>query len=213
MEKFLWFSDVIEKSNRLVVACGPGFCSMVPAEGSYASVAQIREGEVAGTLGSATALLVVDDGVSPRFVLLEQDAGASVAPLKWQFPAGRSEPEELPLTTACRELTEEIRIFNHEELVSFNSVEINLGRRVVEFLTQDTLHEFKARHVICHNTVEFYFPMRLAVNAVAHVYAEDNESYQRKVSLLSFDEVECLASRGLLTESALAIWRHWTANA
>jgi len=74
------------------------------------------------------------------------------------------------------------------------------------------VHEFKARYVLLGNTVEFYYPMRLALATLDGLVAFDNEPYGRKVQFFIAAAVDALSSNGVLTESAATLWADWRSD-
>lgn len=205
MEQFAWLSQLeLLSQGDLLLATGPGFVTMEPSPGAYASVADLREGRVPGALMSSAALISLVAGAERRYVMVRRDAGAAISPGKWQFPAGRCAPDELPLLTACRELAEEVRITG--EVTDWRSVQVRVGGNDVTLLTQDVIHSMRARYVLGRNTVEFYYPMELSVSSFDSIELADNEPHGREVALLTLQEVATLAGAGQLTNVATAIF-------
>lgn len=205
MEKFCWLSDLtFSRDGNVLAATGPGFVTMRGESGSYASVGQLREQRVGGHLMSATAVVRLEDQAGKTWLLmLQRDNGAKVDPGKWQFPAGRCAPEELPLTTACRELVEEVRI--EGEVNDWKGARVFVGGNEVEYLTQREVHSFRARYVFLDNTLEVYYPMALTVSSPEKVKLSDKEPYGRKVALMSPAGACLLAASGAVTPPAYAI--------
>lgn len=204
MEKFAWLSALhLSNENNPVLATGPGYVTMAPEPGTYASVLELQRGDKPGGLLSSTAMLSLHDGRERRWVLLQRDDQAVVAPGKWQFPAGRCSPDELPLHTACRELSEEVRI--QGEFEDWSQTHIRVGEANIEFLTQDAVHFFRGRYVYVNNTVEFYYPMELNVSTFEGVSLSDAEPYGRTVRLFTAEQLGDLWQQGLLTDPVAAI--------
>lgn len=208
MEHFAWLSDLqINPNGTTVVATGPGFTTMTPVEGGYASVLDLRAGRTPGWLVSSTALLQVVAKGEVRYLALRRSDDALVAPGCWQAPAGRMSPGELPLGCAVRELAEEVRISGAKS--NWNDVLIHCGGSLVDYLTEDTVHHLRARFVFMESerTLEFYCPMVLELDSFDDVKFEDNEHYGCQVELFSQAQLAALAEKDLLTAPYEAMLR------
>jgi len=211
MEKFAWLKEFHpHKDGGIVLATGEGFTSMKPNPEGYASVMDLRSGKAVGWLVSSTALMgLAGPENERRYVLIKRTADAAVEPNRWQFPAGRVATGELPLITACRELTEEIRI--EGEHLSWGQTVIRVGGPEVTYLTADEVHTMRARflHQIDEHTVEFYYPMELKVSAFDAVQLSDNEGYGRSVALFTVAELRAMAAAGELTRPSVGILQQY----
>lgn len=205
-EKFAWLSvkESSFASTSAVLVGNEGFCSMEAEEGSCATVAEIDSGKVPGLLMSAAAVVAFHMPIGVRYLLIKRYPGADGKPGKYQFPAGRSEPEELPLTTACRELQEEVFV-QYDGRVGWGSLAIRVGGQDIDYLFGDCLHGFRGRFVQVRNTLEFYYPMDLVVQDAESIVLRDNEGYGRELRLVSREELVELADAGLMTDAAAAI--------
>ncbi|WP_455233296.1 NUDIX domain-containing protein [Geopseudomonas aromaticivorans] len=209
MEKFAWFSSASLDNGTLAITAGEGYCTMKLEMGAYASVSQLRDELKPGVLGSATSLLILDDGKQQGLVLIERDATATIDPLKWQFPAGRMEYGELPVQTALREIDEEITLVQDWQKLEPSKAEIIPIGGNVSYTTGNQTHAFNADYSLCRNTVEFYFPMRLEVASLDNIIGIDNEGYNRRIRVFSEAEVNELCQTKQITESAAGIWKAW----
>lgn len=198
MEKFTWLNQLsFGPSGGFVAATGDGFACDKPGMGAHYTVAELRAQDSPGWLMSSTAMLQLVAGDERRYLLLKRSDDAWAEPGKWQFPAGRCDVDELPLTTACRELQEEVAIAG--AVNSWADVRIRVGGAECEYLTQTTVHQFRARHVMANNTVECYYPMELDVPSFESVVLKDKEAYNRQVQLFTREELLELLQKDLLT--------------
>lgn len=191
---------------ELVLAARSGGVTMEAGTGGVATVCDVREQIAAGSLMSATALLAVGDGTQHRFLMLRRDDAAQPEPGRWQFPAARLRPDELPLAAACRALGTKVRVSGAAS--NWREVRIVVGGPEIEYLTDRAIESFRARYVFVDNTFEFYYPMTLRVPAFAALQLCDNEAYGRRVALFTPDEISALTMAGQLTPAARAIFDH-----
>ena len=206
VEKFAWLCAADDTPTCLNLATGSGFCTMKPHPQAYATVAQLRARSKPGCLLSATALVSLVVGNELRFVMLQRDAHAPVGAGKWQFPAGRASRGELPLTTACRELDEEVGLRINGTEQAWGPARIRVGGKRVHLMHQEHLDMLRGRFVYVDNTYEFFYPMRLDVPSFSGIELFDKEPYGRRIELLSVHEVVELRDHDEMTEAAAHIW-------
>ncbi len=133
---------------------GVGFVAMKPQPGAYATVKEMTADPRKGWLMSASAVLSLRAGHEQRYPLMRRDAAAPSSPNCWQMPAGRCDLEELPLATACRELTEELGI--RGAVQNWSATEVHSAGDEVTYQTATAVHCFQARWAEDGNTLEFY---------------------------------------------------------
>lgn len=157
-----------------------------------------------GWLISATGVLVLHCGDEIRYAMLKRDGDAPVSPNKWQIPAGRCAPGELPFETAWRELEEELGVSGALNDWSSAVVEPCLNSPV-RYEIGDTVHQFNAAYACDGITVEFYFPLHVSVPSFAAIRLYDKEEYGRQTALFTPDELLQLHRQGELAEGTRVI--------
>lgn len=205
-EKFAWLASVCaDPEQPLRLVAGPGFVTIQPHPQGYATVRELRADPCRGWLLSASAVLGLRVGDEVRYPLLCRDARAPVSPNRWQVPAGRCDPGELPLAGARRELVEELGV--RGEISSWEDAVHLPGGPEVEYLTLQGTHRFQARWGLVGNTVEFYFPLERVVSSFDAVELFDLEPFGRPVQLFTWEQVQDLAAQNLLAEGTTVIAR------
>lgn len=208
LEQFAWGESFEEDSSKTTVHLGEGFVTMRPHPEAYATVAQLRAAERPGLLMSGSCLAVVRNVDSPRFILIQRDARASLEPLKWQFPAGRTSPFEHPLSTGAREFFEEVEVLDKSaKPVVFEPMRL-MAAPCLELRYKGSLVQSKLSHyILTENTLE-------AISCMFHdgrapgLALRDREPYGRTVALLSRTQLHDLAAQGQLTAAAAQVYHY-----
>ena len=206
-ERFAWLSQAAATVAGLHLVAGPGYAMMDPTPRAYATVRQLRNGDVPGHLLSATALARVRHGHRVRYPLILRDSAAQFGAGLWQFPAGRCAPGELPSVTASRELGEEIEVRDAQGAVVTFVPLVRDKTPAVHYLTTDgEEHVDHAHTVMLENTIEAFVPFE-AQCSLRGLTGHDREPFGRRVSLFRAEAVLAMAEAGQLTASSCAVAR------
>lgn len=177
------------------------YVTMSGKDGAVGDVASVRERRVPGLLYSASAAIRLVDDEQQRWVVIERDAAARFDPLKWQWPAGRCAPGELPVDTAVREAAEEVAVYNGTDaqaprLVPRAPSRAPRGGRVEAVFAQGPIRIFEAHWYYSEqtNTLEFVHFFDLPVDNCDHVRTVDLEPYHRRVLPLTREDLSALVA-------------------
>lgn len=211
-EKFAWISSKKIVNDTLFIEFGDGYCTMDAQEGAYATVQQIRQKLVPGFLCSATAIVILKNGTQDKYVLIERDSTASIDPLKWQFPAGRMEYGESPISTALRETNEEVEILEDGIILNTNNSKIVKQNQKVQLNYKSKIIEETCDFIENFNTIEFFVPILIDCKKSSDILCFDKEPYGRNIKLFTEKEILELSNNGLLTSAANAIFKKFLSD-
>lgn len=213
VEKFALFDCAKNERNELVFRERAGYCTIAGQDGAAASVKDVRNGVFDARLASATAIFGLVDRVTgeKRYVLIERDGQAPFEPHKWQFPAGRMGPGELPFDTARRELAEEVCVILDGEVFPLLPEKMiassDLVGPVVHFEGPSGGTSIRANSFQEGVTTEFFYEIYAIVPSLASVVVKDNEPYGRVLGLFTLEQVAQKALAGEMTAAAQGIWQ------
>lgn len=200
-----WLTSAERSRLALTLATGDGVVTLQAGDGqrAYASVEQLRAGDKPGKLVRSSAVVMVEASDGVRFLLVTDNG--SEEPGKWRFPAVYLRPKELPLIAAQRAVADQFELSFGGKAGSWRELAIKVGGELVTLLGDYEVNEFRARSALVGNTVEFYYPMQLAVVDADKVSVVDRQGRERQARLFTPAELFHLSQSRNVSAAARAV--------